>query len=112
AQMVVLATAGLADVDPSADAAVVDRIWIGCIAPTLPSPGGGGKDNLFEPALDAPVVGGVVPQSQLFLAAVAKDQPNLLRLDPLHGGDLLGVDAALEDRRCLRLPGELGVGDL
>src|SRR5439155_26623730 len=27
AEMVVLATAGLADIDPAADAAVVDRIW-------------------------------------------------------------------------------------
>src|SRR5207248_10552734 len=35
-----------------------------------------------------------------------------LRLDPLNGGDLLSVDAALEDCRRLRLPGELCVGDL
>src|SRR5438067_11206792 len=102
--MVVLATAGLADVDPSADTAVVDWIWIGRH--------GGGKHRLLELALHAPVVGGIVLQAQLFLAAVAKDQPDVVRLDTLNGGDLLGVDAALEDSRRLRLPGELGVGDL
>src|SRR5207249_8945544 len=44
--------------------------------------------------------------------AVAKDQLDVFRLDPLNGGDLLGVDAALQHSRRLRLPGELGVGDL
>src|ERR1700694_3290629 len=99
-----------ADVDPAADTAVVHRIWIG--APTLPSPRGGGKNNLFELAFDAPVVGAIVLQAQVFLSAVAEDTPNLLRLDSLEGGDLFGGDAALEDSRRLRLPGELRVGDL
>src|SRR5207247_937156 len=62
--------------------------------------------------LHAPVVGGIVLQAQLFLAAVAKDQLDVLRLKPLNGGDLLGVDAALEDSRRLRLPRELGIGNL
>src|SRR5438093_7305149 len=102
--MVVLATAGLADVDPAADATMVDRIWI--------SHHGRRKHRLLELALYASVVSGIVLQAQLFLAAVAKDQPHVLGLDPLNGGDLLGVDAALEDSRRLRLPGELRVGDL
>ena len=43
AKMVVLATAGLADIDPAADAAVVDRVRVGDIppTPTLPRMGGG-----------------------------------------------------------------------
>src|ERR1700694_2916853 len=110
AEMVVPPPAQLADVDPAADTAVVHRIWIG--APTLPSPRGGGKNNLFELAFDAPVVGAIVLQAQVFLSAVAEDTPNLLRLDSLEGGDLFGGDAALEDSRRLRLPGELRVGDL
>src|SRR5438874_1956843 len=71
AEVVVLAPARPADVDPAADTAVVDRIWIG--PPTLPFPSGGGKDDLFELALYAPVVGCIVLQAQLFLGAVAQD---------------------------------------
>ena len=108
--MVVLAAPCLADVDPAADAAVVDRIRIG--APTLPSPRGGGKYNLFELAFDAPVVGAVVLQAKVFLASVTQDQMYLLRLDPLYGRDLLGVNAALEDSGRLCLAGELGIGNL
>src|SRR5207237_4240609 len=104
AEMVVLAAASLADVDPAADPAVVNRIWIGRH--------GRRKHRLLELALHAPVVGRIVLQPQLFLGAVAKDQRNVLRLNILNGGDLLGVDAALEDSRRLRLPGQLGVGDL
>src|SRR6202022_2042002 len=110
AEVVVLATARFAHVDPAADAAVVGRIWIG--APTLPSPRGGGKNYLFELALHAAVVGAIVLQPQVFLGAVAENQPNLLRLDPLNGSDLLGIDAALEDSRRLCFAGELHVGNL
>src|ERR1700736_6259649 len=110
AQMVVLPPAQLAGVDPAADAAVVNRIWIG--APTLPSPRGGGKYNPLELALDAPVVGAVVLQTQVLLTAIAQDQMYLFRLAPLDGRDLFGVDAALEDSRRLCLAGQLGVGNL
>src|SRR5439155_2397170 len=85
-------------------------IWIG--PPTLPVPGGGGKNDLFELALNAPVVGRIVLQAQLFLGAVAQDQRDVIRLNTLNGGDLLRVDTALEDSRRPRLPGQLGVGDL
>src|SRR5205814_6430903 len=51
-------------------------------------------------------------QAQLFLGAVAQDQRDVLRLNTLNGGDLLGVDTALEDSRRLRLPSQLGIGDL
>src|SRR5207244_7441234 len=71
-----------------------------------------GKNDLFELALHAPVVGRVVLETQLFLGAVAQDQRDVLRLNTLNGGDLLGVDTALEDGRGLRLPGQLGIADL
>src|SRR3979411_3102427 len=55
AEVVVLAPAQLADIDPAADTAVVDRIWIGrhrrC------------KDRLLELALDAAVVGAILLQA-------------------------------------------------
>src|SRR5438105_13196772 len=76
AEVIVLATARFADVDPAADAAVVDRIWIG--PPTLPFPNGRGKNDLFELALHAPVVRRIVLQAQLFLGAVAQDQRDVL----------------------------------
>ncbi len=65
AEMVVLPTAELAHVDPAADAAVVDRIWIGGR--------GWPKHGLLELTLDAPVVGPVVLQAQLLLTAIAED---------------------------------------
>src|SRR5207244_1121904 len=73
---------------------------------------GAGKNDLVALALYAPVVGRIVLQAQLFLGAVAQDQRDVLRLNTLSDGDLLGVDTALEDSCRLCLPSQLGVGDL
>src|SRR6202035_2125242 len=72
AKVIILPAAKLADVDPSADAAVVDRIGIGLDSPTLPSPRGGGKNHVLEAALDASVVRAVVLEAELFLGVVAE----------------------------------------
>ena len=62
--------------------------------------------------LDAAVVGGVIAEAQLFLRPVAQDQRDVVRLDSLDGGDLLGVDTTLEHGRRLGLLGQLGIGNL
>ena len=85
--MIILPPAQLADVDPSADAAVVDGIGIGL--------DGRSQNRLLEPTLDAPVVGAIVLEAELFLGVVAQDESEMLRVDALDGGQLLGVDAAL-----------------
>ena len=95
--MIILPPAQLADVDPSADAAVVDGIGIGLDSRS--------QNRLLEPALDAPVVGAIVLEAKLFLGVVAEDEGEMLRVDALEGGKLLGVDAALQDGRRFRLAG-------
>src|SRR5207253_3553696 len=49
---------------------------------------------------------------EVLLAAVAQDQAQVLGRDALYGGELLGVDATLQDGRRLGFAGELGVGHL
>src|ERR1700726_3106191 len=104
AKVVILPPAQLADIDPSADAAVVDGIGIGLDASSLPSPRGGGKNHVLEAALDASVVRAVVLEAELFLGVVAEDQGEVLGIDALEGRQLLAIDAALQDGRRLRLP--------
>src|SRR5438552_19201633 len=72
----------------------------------------GRQDSFLEASFDASVVGAVVLEAQLFLDVVAKDQGEMLRLDPLDGSHLFRIHTTLENCCGLRLPRQLGVSYL
>jgi hypothetical protein len=75
--VIILPAAKLANVDPSADAAVVHGIGI-CLNCRR-------QHRLLKAALDASVVRAVVLEAELFLGVVAEDEGKVLRVDALDG---------------------------
>ena len=71
-----------------------------------------GLDRGDEPIADAAVVGGEVVEPERVALAGAEHDVHQLGLAPLDAGDLLAVEAELEDVTRLRVPRELGVRDL
>ena len=112
AQVVVVAAALDALGRPAADVAVLDRLRIGrgrrIRGRRLV---GHGRE---EPVARTPVVRHVVVDPEPFHSPGAATEGDVqpVRLDALDPRELVDVRADLEDRACLDVAGELGVGDL
>ena len=70
------------------------------------------RDELLEPAPNAPVVGAELLGPEGRALAGPEHDVHLLRRASLDASNLLGVEAELKDVVGLRVPSELGVDDL
>src|SRR5260370_42007148 len=100
----VVAPSLLAALVPSADAAVLYRLWIGLDR-------GGGGDRL-QPRFGVVEVGAIVADPEPRPGPIAQREVHPLRRAALHAGDELGVERRLQQRRGLGTARQLGVDDL